>query len=183
MDPAMEKMIASLEAKMGKPLDFFKSIVLEKNFPKHGEAVQYLKSEFGMGHGYANMVVHLAKENSSLHLDGDDMFKDQYKGKEHFIPLYQALQDFIRQLGDDIEFSPKKTYMSLRRKKQFGLLSPATKTRFEIHLNLKGNMSDDLLEYIKTPNTMCSHRICITGPEDLNDTIKQWIAQAYQEAG
>ncbi len=37
-----------------------------------------------------------------------------------------------------VEVVPKKANVSYRRKKQFALLTPATKTRFEIGLNVKG---------------------------------------------
>ena len=46
----------------------------------------------------------------------------------------------------------------LRRKKQFATLNPATKTRFEIGINLKGQEPKGKLEPEK-PNAMCSHKI------------------------
>ncbi len=181
MDPAVLKMIDSLEKKTGKKLEYFTQLVNEKNFSKHGESVEYLKSEHGLGHGYANMVVHLAKENSSIHLEGDDMLESQYKGKEHFKPLYEQLIGFAKSLGKDVELAPKKAYMSLRRNKQFAILQPATKSRFEVQLNLKGYDSEGILEKINTPNSMCSHKISLTeGPA--SEEVMGWLKKAYEQA-
>lgn len=68
----------------------------------------------------------------------DDLITKQYKGKEHLKPFYDKLISEIQSFGNDIEIAPKNSYVSLRRKKQFATLIPATKTRFEIGINLKG---------------------------------------------
>ncbi|MEX2512485.1 MAG: hypothetical protein WD398_06235 [Cyclobacteriaceae bacterium] len=45
--------------------------------------------------------------------------------------------------GKDIQIAPKKANVSIRRKKQFALLQPATKSRFEFRINQKGQAPDD----------------------------------------
>ncbi len=180
MDDALKNMINNLEKSTSKPLDFFAQLILEKNFVKHGEAVNFLKTEHGLGHGYANMIVHLAKENSSLHINDEELLATQYKGKEHWLPLYNQLVEFIQSFGNDVEFSPKKAYVSLRRAKQFGLLMPATKTRYEIGLNLKVE-GQGALQVMKK-GSMCSHKIDLNSSEDFNETVKEWLKQAYDLA-
>ena len=49
-------------------------------------------------------------------------------------------------LGSDVEVAPKKTYVSLRRSKQFAIAKAATKTRFDLGLNLKGEEATERLE-------------------------------------
>lgn len=68
----------------------------------------------------------------------DELIEKQYEGKEHLKPIYDSLIDAVLKFGNDVVVAPKNTYVSLRRKKQFATLNPATKTRFEVGINLKG---------------------------------------------
>ena len=58
MDPlSMEKaMLRNMFDKTGKDIDEWISIVKTTNFIKHNEIVNYLKSEFSLTHGYANLI-------------------------------------------------------------------------------------------------------------------------------
>lgn len=86
-------------------------------------------------------------------------------------------------LGKDIEIAPKNTYVSLKRKKQFAILQPATKTRFEIGLNIKGQEPKGILEIISTPNSMCSHKINLETENDITKEVLDWVKKSYQNAG
>ena len=101
--------------------------------------------------------------------------------KEHFKPIYDKLITEIQTYGKDIEVAPKNTYVSLRRNKQFATLNPATKTRFEIGINLKGQEPKGKLEAEK-PNSMCSHKINITDIKDIDKEVFEWIRTAYDNA-
>ena len=53
----MEKaMLRNMFDKTGKNIDEWISIVKTTNFMKHNEIVNYLKSEFSLTHGYANLI-------------------------------------------------------------------------------------------------------------------------------
>ena len=56
----LQKMIANLEADSGQPLSWWLDVVDQSGLKKHSEKVAFLKSEHGLGHGYANAVVTLA---------------------------------------------------------------------------------------------------------------------------
>ena len=97
-------------------------------------------------------------------------------------PFYNLLKSEISKFGKDIEIAPKNSYVSLRRKKQFATLNPATKTRFEIGINLKGQEAKGKLEAEK-PNAMCSHKINITDIKEIDKEVSEWIKTAYDNAG
>ncbi|MDX5422622.1 MAG: DUF4287 domain-containing protein [Hymenobacteraceae bacterium] len=184
MEQAEKTMIDNLYKNTGKTLEQWTELVRAKNFAKHGEIIKFLKEEHSFTHGFANLVAHKSKSSDAGSIeDKDALIEKQYKGKEHFRPLYDVLLSQVQQFGDDVEVAPKNSYVSLRRKKQFAILQPATKTRFEVGLNLKGQEPEGALEAIDKANAMCSHKIILTSQEQITPEVIDWIRTAYQHAG
>ncbi len=185
MDQATRTMIDNLEKKSGKSLHDWIQIVNQENFVKHGEIVSFLKNSHSLTHGYANLVAHMSKEStdSSGDKDENDIINQHFQNKEHLRPIYELIMQKIKSFGNDFEIAPKKAYVNLRRKKQFATLQPATKTRFEIGLNLKGHESSGVLEEITAANAMCSHKINISDINEINAEVIDWLKLAYEEAG
>lgn len=183
MDKATQTMIENLHKNTGKTLEQWIEIVKNQNFSKHGEIIKFLKEQHEFNHGFANLVAHKAKETDAGSLENTDgLIIKQYSGKEHFKPIYDKLISEIQTFGNDIELAPKNAYVSVRRKKQFAILNPATKTRFEIGINLKGQEPKGKLVAEK-PNSMCSHKINITEIKDIDKEVIEWIKMAYNNAG
>lgn len=179
----LDTMIKNLEEKTGKSLEEWVQILRAGNFSKHGDMVKFLKEEHGMTHGYANLVVHTARDSGPLtETGGEDLVAAQYAGKEHWKPLYERLLEEVQKFGGDVEVSPKKAYVSLRRKKQFATLRPASKARYEIGLNLRGKEPAGRLE-LEKPNAMCTHRCNLAAAEELDAEVLGWLREAYDAAG
>lgn len=183
MDQATQTMIDNLHKNTGKTLDQWIEIVKKQNIVKHGEIVKFLKEQHNFTHGFANLVAHRTNSSDAGSAENpDELIIKQYQGKEHFKPVYNKLMAEIQTFGNDIEIAPKNAYVSLRRKKQFATLNPVTKTRFEIGINLKGQEPQGILEPEK-PNAMCSHKINLTGVDDIDAEVIKWIKTAYDHAG
>ncbi len=184
IDKATQTQIANIEKNTGKTLQQWIEIVNKSGFAKHGELVNFLKEIHGFTHGNANTVVHFAKQShAGAAENSDDLITEQYKGKENLKPWYDKIMAEISKFGKDVEAAPKKAYVSLRRKKQFGLIQPSTKDRLDIGLNIKGVEPSGIVEDGKKWNAMCTHRIRIENEETINKDLFNWIKQAYEQAG
>ena len=114
----------------------------------------------------------------------DDLIASRYGGaKAHLKPIYDAIISALKDLGDDVEVAPKKSYVSLRRKKQFALVQPSTKTRVDVGLNLKGVAATDRLEASGSFNAMVSHRVRLESDAQVDAQLRTWLETAYNAAG
>jgi predicted transport protein len=184
MDKAEQTMLDNLHKNTGKTLEEWIKIVRKEKFEKHGQILKWLKENHGFTHGFANLIALKSRGTDAGSVENKDtLIEAQYKGKEYLRPIYDKLMKEIAQFGNDIEVAPKKAYVSLRRKKQFAMLQPATKTRFEIGLNVKGKSSQGILEEVKTANAMCSHKINVTSENEISPEVIDWLKISYQDAG
>ncbi len=179
MDKALETMINNMPEKTGKSLDEWIKILDKKSFAKHSEAVKFLKTEHHITHGFANTIVTLSKQKDTPE---EDLVAGQYKGKENLIPIYEDLLAYVNTLGDDVTITPKKGSVSIIRKRQFILIKPATKTRIDLGFKFKDKPTTDRLENSGPFGTMCSHRVQLTSSEQVDDELKSWIKEAYDQS-
>ena len=183
MDEALATMIANYEKNTGKPLEAWVEIARKAKLAKHGEIVKLLKDKHGMGHGYANLVAHRVLAGDAPGPGGDDLVEAQYAGKKAPLrPLYEQLAKAVAKFGPDVELAPKKTYVSLRRSKQFALVQPSTAERLDVGINLKGVPAKGRLEASGSFNAMVSHRVRVTGAKDIDAELVGWLRAAYDQA-
>ena len=182
IDKAYATQIANIEKNTGKKLDEWIAIINKSGFAKHGELVSFLKEKHGFTHGNANTVVHFAKQSHAGAAENDtDWIAEQYKGKENLKPWYEKIMNEVNKFGKDIEVSPKKAYVSLRRKKQFAIIQPSTKTRMDIGLNIKGVSPSGIVEAAGSWNAMCTHRIKLEDEKSINKELIGWIKKSYEQ--
>ncbi len=184
IDQAIQTMIQNLKEKTGKSLEEWVKIAKASKLEKHGEIVKFLKTEHELGHGYANLVAHTLKGQSEEgKAAADDPVAAQYAAEKAGLkPIYDALIKAIGKFGSDVEISPKKTYVSLRRNKQFALIQPTTKTRLDVGINLKGVPPAGKLEASGSFNAMVSHRVRVENAKDVDKDLIGWLKQAYEQA-
>lgn len=183
MDKTVATMIENLKEKTGHSLDEWKVLIAKQSLAKHGEIVKFLKETHKVTHGYASEIaLKVLGSDADSTTDTDELIVNQYKGKEHLKLFYDKLLLEIEKFDGEFEIAPKKTYVSLKRKKQFVILNPASKTRFEIGFNLKGVEPKGKLEAEK-PNGICSHKINLSDITEIDKEVIEWIKMAFENAG
>lgn len=196
VDAALAKQLANIEKRTGKSLAELVNIAKNCGFSKHGEIRDHLKTTLGLGFGDANTLTHHALKAATTgaagtagaavaNADGADpeaAVTALYEGaKAALRPIHDALMTEINRFGS-FEQSPKKTYISLRRKKQFAMLGPATNTRVELGLNIKQlPASERLIE--QAAGGMCNYKVKLTDPREVNAQLVAWVRAAFDAAG
>ncbi len=186
LDQALQTQLNNIQTKTGKTLAELSQFAKNSGLSKHGELRDYFKERFGLGHGDANTLVHEILKSAGSHeaagKDEADVLADIYSGpKAELRPIHEALMSEINTFGE-FEIAPKKGYLSLRRKKQFAMLGPATNTRFELGLNAKNLPADSrLIEQAK--GSMCNYIVKLTEASQVDDELIGLIKMAYEEAG
>jgi predicted transport protein len=177
-EEGMATLIKNLEAKTGKSMADWIAIARSSGAAKHKEMVEWLKSNHGLTFGYANQIAQRALAADDAPEAGSEELVDaQFTGaKAAMRPLYELLLQKVKALGNDVEISPKKTCVSFRRNKQFGLVL-ATGQRLDVGIMLKGTLPAGRLE--QNPNTMVSHRVKVSTAAEIDSELMGWIKQAY----
>jgi predicted transport protein len=179
MEKALQTMIDNMPEKTGKSLNEWKKILKTKSFVKHSEAVNFLKKEHQVTHGFANTIVTLSKEENTT---PNYLVENQYTGKENLVPIYESLLNVVKTFGNDITITPKKTSVSIIRKRQFALIQPATKTRIDLGLKLNDKPTTDRLENSGPFGTMCTHRVKLSKLSEVDSELKKWLKESYEQA-
>jgi hypothetical protein len=180
-DKPEDNFVKNFEEKYG-PLDKWIKLA-RKHGGKHGEILKFLKTEHEMTHGYANLVAlrALQDDTQQAKVEADPLAFIYGGPKAALLPLHEKVAEAVKKLGSDVEFAPKKAYISLRRKKQFGCIMPATNTRLDVGLVLKGIQPGGRLE--QSNNEMFTHRIKVETAKDVDKELKDWLKKAYEAAG
>ncbi len=181
-DPQVQSMISNMPAKTGKPLAAWFKVLAASKLEKHGAMMRLLKGDHAVGHGYANAICLIYREEHAAAAPPADPVALHAK-KEGLKPIYDVVLTAAVTLGQDVVVAPKKKNVSLRRKKQFALIQPTTKTRIDLGIQLKGVAPQGKLEDGRMWNGMCSHRIQLASVEDVDAEVLEWLARAYEAAG
>ena len=175
VDQAVATQLKNIEKKTGKSFAELRSLILASGLGKVGLIRDMLKKDLGLGHGDANALAILALKPVSEADPVDEIYSGP---KAALRPIHDKIMAEIHKLGE-FEIAPKKTYLSLRRKKQFAMVGPATNSRIEVGLNMKDVPATERL-IAEKPGGMCQYKVKITDLKDVDKELLAWVRIAYQ---
>jgi hypothetical protein len=180
-EDAIAAQIRTIETRTGRSMDEWVKLVHDSGKAGHGQIIDWLKAEHGFTHGNANRVALLARQATSPSPSGSDLVDAQYAGtKTPLRPIYDLLVAAARELGDDVDVSPKKTGVSLRRTKQFALVQAPSAKRVVLGLNHGSPLP--AAGRLRAVTGMCTHEVVLTSIADVDDDVRRWLRAAYDQA-
>lgn len=186
-EQALQTQLANIQKKTGKTLAELTALARASGLAKHGEIRDFLKRTLGLGHGDANTLTHVALQSAAPVPPAgggapEDVLDEIYAGpKTALRPIHEAFMAAIAGFGE-FKVAPKKGYVSLRRKKQFAMIGPATNTRVEVGLNLKGLPGTGRL-LAQPPGGMCQYKVRLAAAGEVDAELIGWVRQAFDSAG
>jgi hypothetical protein len=183
--------LRNIQAKTGKTIAELHAVLAASGLDKTGERRTLLMERFKLGYGDANTVaLFYGKPVPALDggapaaptaTEGDPLDAIYTGAKAGLRPLHAQVMKMIEGLGS-FEQAPKKSYISLRRKKQFAMVGPATKDAIEIGLNAKDLPAHARLK-VMPPGGMCQVTTRIASVKEVDAALRGWLQQAYDAAG
>lgn len=190
-DVARLNQLRNIQTRTGKTIVELHEALAASGLTKVGLQRTLLMEQFKLGYGDANMVALFfgkplppldSPVAASPPLPDGDPLVDIYSGaKAKLMPLHVAVLEAVRELGP-FEISPKKSYISLRRRKQFAMLGPATKDLIQIGLNGTALAPAARLK-VMPAGGMCQYTVRIGSLAEIDQELLGWLRVAYDLAG
>ena len=114
----------------------------------------------------------------------EELLAAQYAGEKAALrSLYDRLAAIVSALGADAALEPRQTYVSLQRRKQFGVIQATSRTRVSVGLVLSAEPAG---ERLKAPGSFGSgritHRVDLLSLDEVDAEFEGWLRQAYDGA-
>jgi hypothetical protein len=182
----------NLPATTGKSLDEWIRLV-ESDGPKgEKERRQWLQKAHQLGGTTAWMIAERAEGTGAEDTDPEaylrvaaEWVEAMYAGpKAALRPLHDALVQLGRRLGADVKVCPCKTIVPLYRHHVFAQIKPATRSRIDFGLALRGTTKKLPARLIDTGGLQkkdrITHRFAITALPEIDTEVRDWLQVAYE---
>lgn len=168
------------------PQDFLRK-AHEKGFVdpqvKATTVTDWLKAEYGLGHGHAMAIYSLVKtEIAGVRAAPGDRADKLFAGdRAIWREVADQLIATLSALGD-VGQAPTDTYLSLTRGTAKVVIIQPGKSFCDIGIKLKGREPTDRFPAAGNWNAMVTHRVRLTTPDDLDADILDWVRAAWAAA-
>ena len=179
VEEQLQTQISNIERSSGRTMAEWRAEAAARGLAKHGQILAWLKTDHGMSHGNANRVAIEALKPAEAPSEAaqiDAIYSGRNAGLR---PLHDRVIETVAAFGPDVELAPKKSYVSLRRSKQFGMVGPGSGGRLEICLNLP---DAPIAGRLQLGGGMLARKVLIGGDEELDDELTAWLREAYERS-
>jgi hypothetical protein len=184
-DPAAatETQLRNIETATGMTVEAFAAAVADHGIDGHARIIAFLKADYGLSHGNANLIAHKVRELAAGGpVPADTLLEAQYAGpKAALRPIYERISGIAATLGPDVQLVVQKTGVAFRRRRQFAVVQAASARRVQLGLNLPAQPQDPRV--IATPGAMCAFRVDLPDVASVDGAVEGWLREGYDAAG
>jgi predicted transport protein len=180
-----DAMVRNLPEKTGRGLEEWAALVrADAPAGTRRDRIAWLRSEHGLGHGYASFVVDwVDRPETFVEPEPEALLEALLRGKEPIRPVFTRLMSVVEQLGPDVATEPRRTYVAFARGRQFALLQPSTATRLDVGLVLPGALETERLRPAGSFGSgRTSHRVSLAHEDEIDGELTEWVRAAYEAA-
>ena len=184
----VQNVIAGMKQKTGRSLEEWVKLVKKEGPAEEKARRMWLKEKHNLGTNYANWI---AERSFGKGEDGDpetylrkaeEYVQKMFSGaKEGLRPIFSALLQLGKSLGDDVKVCPAQTIVPFYRNHVFAQIKPTTRTRIDLGLALQNTKAPKRL--IDTggweKKDRITHRFEISSLVDIDEEVKRWLKKAY----
>ncbi|WKE63961.1 DUF5655 domain-containing protein [Gallaecimonas kandeliae] len=177
-------MAQNLAADTGRELTDWRALVAAEapNDPK-----AWLKAEYGLGGATVGLILDPYSADEDHYLEMAPKWVDaQYSGKMAALrPLYDAVEDLLLSISDEVQLCPTQTLVSAYHNKLFAQVKVASQSAIDLGLALGtavpfGRRLEDTGGLARKDRI--THKVRLTDVSQLDDELGQWLAQAFEFA-
>lgn len=186
----VEKWISELRAKTGRSLEEWIRFIHAAGPKSPAERREWLEAKHHLGTNSAKWLAERARggsreDSAEAYLAAAHQYvEQQYQGKKEALrPVYFALLELGKSLGDDVRACPCQTIVPLYRKHVFAQIKPTTNTRIDLGLALahyRGKLPNELIDTGGlAKKDRITHRMEIASPDAIDARVRKWLKTAY----
>ncbi len=177
----------TIEVRTGLSVEDFQKLADERGLlrpgVKAGHVVNWLKTDYGLGHGHAMAMYGSLRAIDAPKLTDQDRVDRYFSGKRSaWRPVYDKLLKQVHQFGSDVSTQATNSYISLLRSgKKFGIVKVSA-GRLDVGIKLKGTDASERLTNAGSWNSMVTHRVMVTSAVQIDGELVSWLREGYAKA-
>ncbi len=188
-----QKWIAEMKDRTGRSLAGWLDLIREQGPAGEKEVAARLKQEHGftthnaswMAQRASNRALGLADEDPDAYLAAAPRYVEtMYTGKEALRPIHDAVVSLVREVSPEVRICPCTTIVPFYREHVFARTQPATKTRVDVGLALKGHPGKLPARLVDTgglaKGDRITHRIPLQQVGEVDDEVGRWLAISWE---
>lgn len=182
----IEAIQRNLPQKTGRSFEQWVALAKKRKTDDRKALTAWLKSEHSLGTVTAHFIAAdaLGRSIADAYADEGALLDAMYGGERAALrPIYDRLAETAQTLGDDVTLTVCKTYVGIRRKRQFAMIKPANRPCILLGLALPGVApAGRLAKAGAIGNDRMTHRIEVGAADEVDQAVKRWLKAAYERA-